>query len=57
MDLCGCRRELTHACAEGREDGGGGDSAGFGEVVTMGAGDLVDQAVGAEEAEFARDPG
>src|SRR5437870_1156588 len=54
-----CRRgsQLADAGAQSGEDGGGGDAAGFSEVVTVGAGHFVDQAMGAQQAEFTTDPG
>ena len=42
---------------QGSSDGGGGDASGFGEVIAVGAGHFVDEAVGAQQAEFAADPG
>src|SRR5712691_8870719 len=57
MVLCGCRGELTNAGAEGGEDGRGRDSSSFGEVIAVGTSDLVDQTVGAQQAEFATGPG
>jgi hypothetical protein len=56
-DLSGDGSKLTDARAECREDDGGGDASGFGEVVGAGAEDLVDQPVSARQTEFATGPG
>jgi hypothetical protein len=50
MVLCGAG-ELANARAECGEDGGGGAASGGGELVAVGAGDLVDDAVSAQQAE------
>jgi len=49
--------ELADAGAERGEDGRGRDASGLGEVIAVGAGHLVDQAVGTQQAEFATGPG
>ena len=49
--------ELADAGAESGEDGRGRDASGLGEVIAVGAGHLVDQAVGTQQAEFATGPG
>src|SRR5438034_5977496 len=49
--------ELADAGAERGEDGRGRDASGLGEVIAVGAGHLVDQAVGTQQAEFATEIG
>jgi hypothetical protein len=55
--LCRCRGELADGGAKRSEDGGGGDATSDGELIAVGVGDLVDQAVSAQQAEFAAGPG
>src|SRR5438128_12243043 len=49
--------ELADAAAERGEDCRGRDASGLAEVIAVGAGHLVDQAVGTQQAEFATGPG
>src|SRR5205823_6550557 len=57
ISCCYGLSELAHAGAERGEDGSGRYASGLGEVIAVGAGDLVDQAMGAQQAEFATGPG
>ncbi len=54
--LCG-GGELSGGGAQGGEDSGGGCTSSPGELVAVGTGDFVDEAVGTEESQFAADPG
>jgi DNA primase len=45
--LCRCSGELANGGAQRGEDGGGGNASGGGELVAVGVGDFVDQAVSA----------
>ena len=53
MHSCRGGSQLGDAGAQRGKNGGGGDASCFGEVVAVGAGHFVDQAVGAQQAEFA----
>jgi len=55
--LCGSSGEWADAGAEGGEDRGGCCPSSFGEMVAVGAHDLVDQAMGAQQTELAAGPG
>ena len=54
--LCGGSGELSGGGVESGEDCGGGGTSSFGELVTVGVGDFVDEAVGTEESKFAAYP-
>ena len=54
--LCGGSGELSGGGVESSEDCRGGGTSSFGELVTVGVGDFVDEAVGTQESKFAAYP-